>query len=289
MVPMSVDLRRHEWQTAMDYVAAIEPVPATVRIACGSEPSQWMDLFLPAGAGPFPLVILVHGGCWRTRASAETLSPNAAELAAAGIAACCLEYRRIGEDGSGYPGTYLDLGAAADALRGEADRYGIDLSRVVIVGHSAGAHLALWLGARHRLPADSALRVPDPLMARTIVAVAGPGDLRRHADLLAITCKGLTVDDVVGVATPERPDRFADTSPSDLLPLGVRTVSINAHYDDNWPPYVTARWRIAALAAGDDAEELLLADCGHFELVDVREPAWGRVRDVIVAEIARTA
>jgi acetyl esterase/lipase len=274
--------------SAAEYLRAVRPVAADVRIAYGDGASQWLDFFLPQGRGPFAVVVLVHGGCWSNVAAADSLSPNAAELAANGVAVCNVEYRRVGEAGGGYPGTYLDLATATERLRREAASLDLDLGRIVLVGHSAGAHLALWLGSRARLPAASPLHAADPLPIRSVVAIAGPGDLRGHAALLGLTCSGLSsIEQVAGVPTPLRPDPFSDTSPMDLLPIGSRTVSITGLYDDNWPPYVSARWVRAARAAGDDAEEVVLPDAGHFEVVDVRRIAWRAVRDLILAEVGR--
>lgn len=280
--------QRADMLTVGDYFSRLRPVQADRRIAYGEGPSQWIDLFLPSRPGPCPLVVLIHGGCWGTVASADTVSANAAELAANGVITCSIEYRRVGEPGGGFPGMFMDVGRAVDHLRSIGPELGLDLTNVVVVGHSAGAHLALWLAARHRIPSDSVLYVPDPLRVRSVVAIAGPGDLRRHVALMGITCAGIsTIDQVVG-SPLTRPDPFADTSPRDLLPIGVRTVSITGHYDDNWPPYVSEQWCRAARAAGDDAEEILLPYCAHFDVIDVGTEAWRAVRDVILAEVRRT-
>ena len=274
--------------TVGEYLSAIRPVPADVRISYDEGPSQWIDIFRPVEPASSAVIILVHGGCWSAAASAETTSPNAAELAVNGVTVCNVEYRRIGEPGGGFPGTFHDVAKAAETLRARALELQLDLSRVIVVGHSAGAHLALWMASRAKLPTGSPLHVADPLKIHSVVAIAGPGDLRNHARLMGITCAGLSrLDQLVGEPTPSRPDPLADTSPFDLLPTGVRTVSITGVYDDNWPPHISQRWHRAALAAGDDAEELLLPDCGHFDLMDVRMTAWHAVRDAILAEVRR--
>jgi acetyl esterase/lipase len=183
---------------------------------------------------------------------------------------------------------YLDLGAAADRLKSEASTLGLDLNRVAVVGHSAGAHLALWLGSRRKLGLKSPFHVADALPVRTVVAIAGPGDLRRDIGLMTINSAGLsTVSDVIGRDIDADRDRFADISPRELLPTSVRTVSITGTHDDNWPPYVAAHWSRAARSLGDDAEEVLLPNVGHFEVVDVRFDAWRAVRDIILAEVGR--
>jgi acetyl esterase/lipase len=274
--------------SAAEYLRSVQAVVADERIAYDDGQSQWIDVYKPQGRGPFPAVVLIHGGCWNHRISAECLSPNAAQLARAGAAVFNVEYRRIGEPQGGYPGMYLDLSRAMEALGANADAFDIDPKRIVVVGHSAGAHLALWVGSRARIPTYSPLFVADALRVRSVVAIAGPGDLRRQTGHLGLTCAGMaTGDQVTGLPSTQRPDPFIDVSPRELLPTGTRTVSITGVYDDNWPPYVSAAWCRAALAAGDQAPQKLLPDSGHFEVIDTRCKAWLTVRDVILSETSR--
>jgi acetyl esterase/lipase len=120
-----------------------------VTIAYGPDQMQKADLWLPAGKGPHPVVLMVHGGCWQTEiADRRIMNWIADDLRKRGIAVWNIDYRGVDRDGGGYPGTFADAAAAADALRGQAERYGLDLRTLVAVGHSAGGHLALWLAAR---------------------------------------------------------------------------------------------------------------------------------------------
>jgi acetyl esterase/lipase len=123
------------------------------------------------------VAVLVHGGCWVSDyPGAELVAWLADALRAQGVAVWSITYRRVGLErntmGGGYPATFLDAGAALDYLRVVAPRHGLDLSRVVTTGHSAGGHLALWLAARPRLPADSPLRVAAPLPVKAVVSLA---------------------------------------------------------------------------------------------------------------------
>src|SRR5687768_8091238 len=131
-----------------DLLGRPRPAPTTT-IAYGDDPLQVVDLWLPESAGPHPVVLMVHGGCWQTDIADRTLMNWIADdLRRRDIAVWNIEYRGVDRPGGGYPGTFLDAAAAADALRDHAARHNLDLSRVVSVGHSAGGHLALWLAAR---------------------------------------------------------------------------------------------------------------------------------------------
>jgi acetyl esterase/lipase len=138
-----------------------------LRVAYGRDSSQYGELRLPKRAGPHPVVVLIHGGCWKAAyGGSSQLGALADALAADGIATWNIEYRRLGQAGAGWPGTYLDVANAVDYLRTLARQYPLDLSRVVLVGPSAGGHLAMRAAARSRLPAQSPLYSADPLRVR---------------------------------------------------------------------------------------------------------------------------
>ena len=141
--------------TWADLTARPRPAPQAT-IAYGADDYQKVDLWLPAGPGPFPVVLMVHGGCWTTSIADRSLMDWAADdLRKAGYAVWNIDYRGVDRPGGGYPGTFQDAAAATDLLRANAAKYHLDLSRVVAVGHSAGGHLALWLAARPKLPATA--------------------------------------------------------------------------------------------------------------------------------------
>ena len=163
-----------------------EEVPAADhRLAYGPGELQFGELRLPKDAkGPHPVVMLVHGGCWASQlkgqdpraTSMELLRPMAAALATAGFATWNVEYRRTGNPGGGWPGSFEDLSRATDFLRGLAVAYQLDLKRVVVGGHSSGGHLAMWIAGRPKLPASSALYTKDPLPVKAAVNFDGPAD-----------------------------------------------------------------------------------------------------------------
>src|SRR5579875_2539599 len=130
------------------------PAPtADERIFYGDDDEvQFGDLRLPSGPGPHPVVMTIHGGFWRAAFDLQYMGLICNALRGAGIATWNVEYRRVGQPGGGWPGTFRDVARAADHLRALAPRYSLDLARVVALGHSAGGHLALWLAARPRIP-----------------------------------------------------------------------------------------------------------------------------------------
>ena len=153
------------------------PIPQpSATIHYGADPLQVADAWIPAGNGPHPTVLMVHGGCWQTDIADRTIMNWIADdLRRRGIAVWNIDYRGVDRPGGGYPGTFLDVAAAADALRAHAAQYHLDLARVVAIGHSAGGHLALWLAARARVPAESPLRTANPLPIAEVVSLDGQG------------------------------------------------------------------------------------------------------------------
>lgn len=257
------------------YLALTGPAPAAL-IAYGAAPSQFAELFLPAGGERHPLVVLVHGGCWTQAFGGITqMRSMAGALIAQGIAVWNIEYRRYDEPGGGYPGMYQDVANAIDGLRGLESSLlqRLDLERLVLVGHSAGGHLAQWAAARARLPRSSPLYVADPLLAPVVISLGGLADLRNEAALIASSCERCT-EQLAGQPSAERPDVFADTSAAEMLPLGVRTVLIHGELDTISPLRVGQDYARRAQAAGDVAEVIELPGASHYDEVAASSPAW---------------
>jgi acetyl esterase/lipase len=257
--------------------------PADHRIPYGPEPLQFGELRLPAGDGPFPVAIVLHGGCWLADYDLGYVSGLAAALAAEGIATWSLEYRRLGDKGGGWPGTFTDVAAGADHLRPLAERFPLDLARVVAVGHSAGGHLALWLAARAGLAEGDELRGKAPLPLRGVVALAGITDLAAYA---APTGCGSAVPGLLGGPPGEHPERLRRSSPIAMLPLGVPAVLVTAEHDPIVPSEQAASFAAAAVAAGDRVELREVAGAGHFELVNPAHRAFDQVRAAVLELLA---
>jgi acetyl esterase/lipase len=207
----------------------------------------------------------------------------AADLVRRGVAVWNVEYRRVGCPGGGWPGTFDDVAAGADLLGELAGRFGLDLGRVAVVGHSAGGHLALWLAARHRLAPGSPGAEPGlrPRLAVGLAAVA---------DLVEAARRRLSDDAVVGLlgCRPEqRPDVYGQASPAELLPTGVRQLLVHGTADTSVPVDLSRRYQAAAERAGDRCELVTLPGVDHFALIDPASDAWRSTAEVLSAELDR--
>ena len=222
------------------------PRAADARIAYGPEPLEFGDLRVPAGDGPFPLALVLHGGYWQATYNLTHTGHLCEALRDAGIASWNLEYRCLGVPGGEWPA------AAEDLERALAHRDELPFAhdgRTVLVGHSAGGQLALWSAKRSGLP---------------VVALAPVSDVRD-----AVERRGPD-------SAPGRfmtPDHFADGSPLELLPLGARQLVIHGEADDSVPYEMNRRY---VAAAAPEAELITLPGAGHFEPIDPQAPQFAQ-------------
>ena len=255
--------------TAAD-LGNFENPPADARLHYGDAPLQFGDLRVPAGKGPHPVAIFIHGGCWLAQYDITHSSKLTAALASSGIATWSLEYRRVGDEGGGWPGTFLDIGRGADHLRSIADKYHLDLERVIVMGHSAGGHLALWLAARSRLPAETPFAVASPLHLRGVLALAPAPDLEiLHEKKVC----GQVIDKLMGGSPEQFPDRYRWGDPMQLAPDGVPVVLVIGKHDEAWAPSGLHYLRVAQ-ERGDDIRKIDATESGHFEMIDPDSSTW---------------
>lgn len=261
---------------------ALPSQPADYRIAYGKDPSQFADLRIPSTPGLHPVAILIHGGCWKADyATLRDMAPIADALKAEGIATWNIEYRRLPQPGSGWPGTYEDVARGTDYLRQIAQKHQLDLGRVVVVGHSAGGHLALWAASRERLPPTSALYIRDPLAIRGVVDLAGPGDMATEIAVEVGACQSRVVEQFLGGSPADVPERYAQVSASKMLPLGVPQVLVWGDHDNLRPMWLAEKYAKAATTAGDSVDLIIVPGLGHFEVASPYSSAWPKVRDAI--------
>ena len=260
---------------------AWEGRPFDARIPYGPDPLQFGELRLPEGPGPFPVAVLVHGGCWLSLASNDYMDPVAQALTAAGWATWNLEFRKLDEPGGAWPGIFRDVAAGTDHLREVARAHSLDLDRVVTVGHSSGGHLALWLPSRHRIPEGAELHDPHPLPVRGVVSLAGIADLVHYHDMHVEAC-GDTPTQLLGGTPPPESPRTAQASPAALLPTGVPQLLVTGEDDYAVPPAHGEAYAALAASKGQEATHHVIARSSHFEIVapwtEPWKEAWGHIR-----------
>ena len=239
------------------------PTPGE-RITYGAGPQQFGELRIPKGEGPFPVMILIHGGCWLNAFDYVYMTRLATWFVDHGVATWTIEYRRIGDNGGGWPGSFLDVANAADRLRQLAEKYPLDTNRIFAGGHSAGGQLALWLASRGQLAAESELFLKDPIAIRGVLGLAAITDLAQYRIGPPDSCHS-SVDQLLGGAPEKVSSRYAETSPSQRLPLGVPQVFIQGERDPIVDPASVRAYVESAKKSGDRALVLPLPSAGHFE------------------------
>lgn len=243
-----------------------EALGAPRRLGYGADPSQWADLTLPTGP-PRGVVVVVHGGFWRSEYGAELGEPLAVDLAERGWAVLNVEYRRVG-GGGGFPSTLDDVAAAIDLLRGQR----LATTTVVTLGHSAGGHLAAWAAARTRFD-----RWSGGVEVTHVVSQAGVLDLATAAR------EGIGSGAVVafmGSTPAQSPGDYDLADPTRHLPLDQPVWAVHAADDEHVPPAQSAGYVVAATAAGGTAE-LVEVTGGHFDVIDTGSAAWERIVEVL--------
>ncbi|MFI6419555.1 alpha/beta hydrolase [Streptomyces sp. NPDC050842] len=268
-------------------------VPPDASAAYGDHPDQVVDFYAPRdGRTRAPLVVALHGGAWRAPYDRQHLTPFVDFLARRGFAVASVEYRR-GSDiprqggtapvAGRWPETFDDVAAALDAVPELAAAHlpQADTARIVLTGHSAGGHLALWAAARHVLPAGSPWRLPAPPALRGVVALAPIAHFARAVELGV--CGGAVTELLGGEGEYAHRAPFAD--PAALLPTGIATTIVQGREDIVVPHTVAEAYAEAAAKAGEEVGFTLLEGVGHFPLIDPAADACA----VVSEEIAQLA
>lgn len=251
----------------------------TAQLAYGPDSLQFGELWMPEEEKPHTTVIMIHGGCWlRIYPGTELMHLIAEDLSRNGFAVWNIEYRRIGHNGGGYPGTFLDTANAADYIREISVEYNLPLDRVIATGHSAGGHLTGWLAARNKISDESPLYSQDPIDIHGVISLAGINNLESYANYGSAPCGDQTVEKLVDIEN--RQNAYADTSPREMLPLEVPFIEVNAAFDSPVPPFFGYEFIEAAKEAGDSAQHVLLENAGHFEMIHSETDEWSEVRSL---------
>jgi acetyl esterase/lipase len=254
--------------TSSEDILNLPPPKSDARAAYGGDENQFVDLRLPKGKGPHALAICIHGGYWRAKYDLGHMGHLCAALTAKGIATANLEYRRVGNSGGGWPGTFADVRAGYQFLTQNAHKYEFDARRIVAIGHSAGGQLGLCLAAHET-------------GVRAVVSLAGVVDLQRAYSL---HLSNDAVVEFLGGTPADVADHYREASPMKLA-IGAQQWLVHGAADDVVPPafsrdYVTAKQKMK-----EDARLVEIAGAGHFEVVDPRSGAWKDVERVVMEAV----
>ena len=262
---------------AYSELIATPVAPAQHRFAYGSETLQYGELRLPDGSEPVPLIVLIHGGCWRSQYDLAHVAGAAVALTKEGFAVWTIEYRRIGDANGGWPGTFDDIAHGVDYVRRLANEFPrIDTARVVLMGHSAGGQLALWAASRRQNETVGLFRSAiAPLKVAGVVSLAGITDLAEYG-AGAGNCNQ-SVPLLLGGTMEQVPQRYRAVSPVERVPIGVFIRLVHGDADPIVPLAQSKDLLVRAHMAGDRAELDVIKGGGHFDLVAPQSAAWPTV------------
>lgn len=255
-----------------DDILTLAPPRADARIAYGSDPNQFLDLRLPdpKAAAPHSVLINIHGGFWRAQYNLDHAGHLCAALTSKGLATANLEYRRVGNEGGAWPGSFSDIRDAYNFFMQNARQHNLNPQKTVVMGHSAGGQLALCLAAH------------EPRITR-VVSLAGVVDLQRAYHLHL--SNNAVVEFLHGTPS-EVPDHYREADPIQLSIPQARQWLIHGSADDIVPrdfsrDYVSAKQKRTAKLK-EDTNLVEIAGAGHFDVIDPRTAAWKRVEQTVL-------
>ena len=223
-----------------------EPARSLANVAYGSDPAQVMDLELPAGRGGQTLVVVfIHGGGWTGGDKAVFTAFDLKEFTGRGYAAVNINYR-LASNATGIHDPVLsnDVNTALDYVAARAAEYQVSAARFALVGHSAGAHLALLVAYKY----DPARRI------KAVASLAGPTDLTDAAFLAIPSVRGL-IEEYLGVTQTQAPARWTGASPVSVATASSPPTIIIQGGVDVLVPYTLAQklhLRLVALGVPDE-------------------------------------
>lgn len=250
-----------------DDILRLPPPPFDARLAYGTDPNQFGELRVPTTKGPFAVVMNIHGGFWRAKYDLAHAGHLCAALTAKGLATWNVEYRRVGNPGGGWPGTFEDIRTAYRMLPQIAKRYDLDLARTLVMGHSAGGQLALCLAAHE-------------FSIKRVISLAGVADLQQAWEL---HLSDNAVVEFLGGKPNEVPEQYSEADPMQCN-IGHATTQwlIHGATDDVVPSYFSRNYAEQKKKRGEDVRHLEISAAGHFDLIDPFSNAWTKVENTVL-------
>lgn len=240
---------------------------------------NWLDLFMPKGddhaPGSIPLVVLIHGGAWKSQIGADVFVEFSRRLAERNLAVLNVEYRRVGS-GGGYPQTFSDVASALDYIPevGRANP-AINLSDAVVVGHSAGGQLAMWAGTRHKLE-DNEVGAKPKFRPTSVVSLAGPLDMRT-----AVEMGDMNIVKALGGMPDDVPDRYTSVDPIQNIDPATPIIAMAGDKDHVVPAVISQNYVNAVKKAGGQGTFVMLPGANHVSIVDPARPEFMRVLETV--------
>ncbi|MDA8531098.1 alpha/beta fold hydrolase [Candidatus Poseidonia alphae] len=233
------------------------------RMQWGAEEWQYADLYMPDDPSPFqrnvgvPCIMLLHGGFWKEKYTLDLMQPIAEDLAEAGVAVWNVEFKRWAE---GDEGVWMDT--LSDVLRAWGQLAllpGIDITRSMVMGHSAGGQLALILAAK----ADR-----KPLLA---IAQAPLTDLV-GADRARLSDEGDAVRKWLGCSPDENPEIWSQINPVDHPPK-TSVLLFHGEEDTDVPLLQSETYARIMKAKGAEVQKIWLPG-NHYDIIDAASDDW---------------
>jgi acetyl esterase/lipase len=263
--------------SAEDILTHPQP-PPDERVAYGADPNQFLEVRLPLlevrlprAKGPHSVLLNIHGGFWRAKYDLAHAGHLCEALRAAGVATFNVEYRRVGNTGGGWPGTFEDIRSAYRFVQQEHSRFHLDLDRLVVMGHSAGGQLALCLAAH-----ETSLR--------RVISLAGVVDLKKA---FAMHLSQDAVSEFLGGKPEALAEHYREADPMEFSIPHARQWLLHGSEDDTVPPGFSRDYVMKKKKEGEAVQLLEIPNAGHYDLIDPASEAFQQVKSTVLTAVIR--